>query len=93
MLIKSHLYVFFFCLWLLNIWFCLIDCFQGSFKVYPLSDDPGVPPPPQQFRELPDSVSQECVVRIYVVQAIDLQPKDNNGKVLSFIQHFRKPHD
>lgn len=69
---------------------CLIDCFQGSFKVYPLPDDPGVPPPPQQFRELPDSVSQECVVRIYVAQAIDLQPKDNNGKVLDFIQHFKE---
>ncbi|TRY55559.1 hypothetical protein DNTS_023156 [Danionella cerebrum] len=53
--------------------------FKGCFKIYPLPDDPGVPPPPRQFRELPDSVSQECVVRIYVVQAIDLQPKDNNG--------------
>lgn len=54
---------------------------QGSFKVYPLPDDPGVPPPPQQFRELPDSGPQECLVRIYVVRGIDLQPKDNNGSV------------
>lgn len=54
---------------------------QGSFKVYPLSDDPGVTPPPRQFRELPDSGPQECLVRIYVVRAIDLQPKDNNGRV------------
>ncbi|XP_062859429.1 myoferlin [Trichomycterus rosablanca] len=53
--------------------------FKGSFKIYPLSDDPSVRPPPQQFRELPDSGPQECLVRIYVVRAIDLQPKDNNG--------------
>ncbi|XP_055032052.2 myoferlin isoform X1 [Misgurnus anguillicaudatus] len=60
--------------------------FKGSFKVYPLSDDPGVMPPPQQFRELPDSVPQECVVRIYVVRAMDLQPKDNNGKCDPYIK-------
>lgn len=56
-------------------------CLQGSFKVYPLSDDPGVAPPPRQFRELPDSGPQECLVRIYVVRGIELQPKDNNGRV------------
>ncbi|KAJ8406813.1 hypothetical protein AAFF_G00297290 [Aldrovandia affinis] len=53
--------------------------FKGSFRVYPLSDDPGVPAPPRQFRELPDSGPQECLVRIYIVRAINLQPKDNNG--------------
>ncbi|XP_028820324.1 myoferlin-like [Denticeps clupeoides] len=53
--------------------------YKGSFKVYPLSDDPSVPAPPKQFRELPDSGPQECVVRIYIVRAIELQPKDNNG--------------
>lgn len=54
---------------------------QGSFRVYPLSDDPGVQPPPRQFRELPESGPQECVVRIYVLRGIDMQPKDSNGMV------------
>ncbi|KAG7256565.1 hypothetical protein CRUP_015909 [Coryphaenoides rupestris] len=54
--------------------------FKGSFRVYPLSDDPGVMAPPRQFRELPDSGPQECLVRIYIIRAIDLQPKDNNGR-------------
>lgn len=54
---------------------------QGSFKIYPLPDDPGVPAPPRQFRELPESGPQECLVRIYVVRGIDLQPKDANGMV------------
>uniref|UniRef100_A0A8C9VK30 Myoferlin n=1 Tax=Scleropages formosus TaxID=113540 RepID=A0A8C9VK30_SCLFO len=53
--------------------------FKGSFRVYPLSDDPNVPAPPRQFRELPDSGPQECVVRIYIIRGLDLQPKDNNG--------------
>ncbi|XP_008284661.1 myoferlin isoform X2 [Stegastes partitus] len=53
--------------------------FKGSFKIYPLSDDPNVPAPPRQFKELPESKPQECLVRIYVVRCIDLQPKDRNG--------------
>uniref|UniRef100_A0A8C4IGT5 C2 domain-containing protein n=1 Tax=Dicentrarchus labrax TaxID=13489 RepID=A0A8C4IGT5_DICLA len=59
---------------------------KGSFKVYPLPDDPGVTAPPRQFRELPDSGPQECLVRVYVVRAIDLQPKDNNGKCDPYIK-------
>ncbi|XP_040217713.1 myoferlin isoform X3 [Rana temporaria] len=53
--------------------------FKGSLRLYPLSDDPGVPCPPRQFRELPDSGPQECTVRIYIIRGIDLQPKDSNG--------------
>uniref|UniRef100_A0A668AE82 Myoferlin n=1 Tax=Myripristis murdjan TaxID=586833 RepID=A0A668AE82_9TELE len=60
--------------------------FKGSFKVYPLPDDPGITPPPRQFRELPESGPQECLVRIYVVRAIDLQPKDNNGMCDPYIK-------
>ncbi|XP_072293204.1 myoferlin-like isoform X1 [Eucyclogobius newberryi] len=53
--------------------------FKGSFRIYPLPDDPGVTSPPRQFRELPESTPQECLVRIYVVCCTDLQPKDTNG--------------
>lgn len=53
--------------------------FKGSFRVYPLPDDPSIQAPPRQFRELPDSGPQECIVRIYIVRGIDLQPKDSNG--------------
>lgn len=55
--------------------------FQGSFKIYALPDDPTIPAPPRQFRELPDSGPQECIVRIYIVRALQLQPQDNNGLV------------
>ncbi|XP_071782869.2 myoferlin-like isoform X2 [Centroberyx gerrardi] len=59
---------------------------KGSFKVYPLPDDPGVTPPPRQFRELPESGPQACLVRLYVVRALDLQPKDNNGRCDPYIK-------
>lgn len=67
---KNHLILFIF------------DCFQGMFKIYPLPDDPSMPTPPRQFRKLPSNGIEECLVRVYVVQAQGLQPKDTNGKVL-----------
>lgn len=60
--------------------------FKGSFKIYPLPDDPGRPAPPRQFRELPESGPQECLIRIYVVRCIDLQPKDTNGMCDPYIK-------
>ncbi|XP_041427025.1 myoferlin-like [Xenopus laevis] len=53
--------------------------FKGSFCMYQIPEDPDAPLPPQHFRELPDSRPQECIVRVYIVRGIDLQPKDNNG--------------
>lgn len=59
--------------------------YQGMFKIYPLPDDPSTPAPPRQFRKLPPNGIEECLVRVYVVQAQGLQPKDTNGKVALFI--------
>ena len=58
---------------------------QGLFRVYPFPEDPEAPKPPRQFtvwREKED-FPQECLVRVYIVRAINLQPQDANGLVMS----------
>lgn len=37
--------------------------------------------PPRQFHQLAAQGPQDCLVRIYIVRAFGLQPKDPNGKV------------
>uniref|UniRef100_A0A8C6VKP5 C2 domain-containing protein n=1 Tax=Naja naja TaxID=35670 RepID=A0A8C6VKP5_NAJNA len=53
--------------------------FKGLFRIYPLPEDPRILPPPRQFQELPANVSQDCLVRVYIIRAFNLQPKDVNG--------------
>ncbi|XP_066536467.1 dysferlin isoform X2 [Hoplias malabaricus] len=60
--------------------------FKGMFKIYPLPDDPSAPCPPRQFRQLPPNGIEECLVRIYIIQAYNLQPKDANGKCDPYVK-------
>ncbi|XP_069375164.1 dysferlin isoform X8 [Paralichthys olivaceus] len=60
--------------------------FKGMFKIYPLPDDPSASAPPRQFRKLPPNGLEECLVRVYVIQAQGLQPKDTNGKCDPYVK-------
>uniref|UniRef100_A0A7N9ARY9 Dysferlin, limb girdle muscular dystrophy 2B (autosomal recessive) n=1 Tax=Mastacembelus armatus TaxID=205130 RepID=A0A7N9ARY9_9TELE len=60
--------------------------FKGMFKIYPLPDDPSAPVPPRQFRKLPPNGIEDCLVRVYVIQAQGLQPKDTNGKCDPYVK-------
>ncbi|XP_014647127.1 PREDICTED: fer-1-like protein 5 [Ceratotherium simum simum] len=55
--------------------------FKGLFRVYPFPENPEAPKPPHQFLVWPqkEDFPQQCLVRVYVVRAINLQPQDTNG--------------
>ncbi|KAF6018501.1 hypothetical protein EB796_023176 [Bugula neritina] len=57
----------------------VIGEFKGGFKVYELPEDPNAPLPPKHLDALPNPDPEECVVRVYLIQAYDLQPADPNG--------------
>ncbi|XP_047242007.1 dysferlin isoform X4 [Girardinichthys multiradiatus] len=60
--------------------------FKGMFKIYPMPDDPSAPAPPRQFRKLPPNGIEDCLVRVYIIKAQGLQPKDANGKCDPYVK-------
>ncbi|XP_030841562.1 myoferlin isoform X6 [Strongylocentrotus purpuratus] len=53
--------------------------FKGLFRIYALPGDLKAELPPKQFSHLPPSAPVECVIRVYIVKALDLQPQDPSG--------------
>lgn len=59
---------------------------QGLFRIYPFPEDPDAPKPPRQFSAWPEieDFPQMCLVRVYLIRAINLQPQDYNGLVKTY---------
>ena len=51
------------------------------FKVYPVLDNGNDLQNQMLYKNVQPLNRDECIVRVYVVRGIDLQPKDSNGKV------------
>ncbi|NXB89337.1 MYOF protein, partial [Vidua chalybeata] len=52
---------------------------QGLFRIYPVPEEAGAAPAPRCFQRLPPRQPQPCLVRVYVVRAFDLSPRDVTG--------------
>ncbi|CAH1784691.1 unnamed protein product [Owenia fusiformis] len=59
---------------------------KATFKVYPLPEDPKAELPPSMLKNLPSSDPEECVVRVYIIKAINLQPNDPNGLADPYVE-------
>jgi len=64
----------------------IIGQFKGLFKVYPLPPDPNEEMPVKIMEAMPSSDPEECLVRIYILQGIDLQPMDAGGLADPYIE-------
>ena len=51
------------------------------FKVYPIAEDAANTNENLIFKNVMPMNKEECIIRVYVVKGVELQPKDSNGKV------------
>ncbi|XP_064256287.1 fer-1-like protein 5 [Passer domesticus] len=56
-----------------------VGSFKGLFRIYPVPEGAGAAPAPLCFQRLPPRQPQPCLVRVYVVRAFDLSPRDVTG--------------
>ena len=64
----------------------IVGEFKGLFKVYPLPEDPSESLPHRIMENCPSNNLEECLIRVYIIRGIDLQPKDSNGKSDPYIE-------
>ncbi|XP_059716697.1 myoferlin-like [Haemorhous mexicanus] len=56
-----------------------VGSFKGLFRIYPVPQEGGAAPAPRCFQRLPPRQPQPCLLRVYVVRAFDLSPRDVTG--------------
>ncbi|CAH8549866.1 unnamed protein product [Schistosoma intercalatum] len=61
--------------------------FKGTFRIYPLPEDPKEQLPVRYFEKLSvSSDPEECMLRVYIIRAIDLQPSDSSGLADPYVE-------
>ena len=68
------------------VFFVFLQNNKGSFKIYPIPEDADNVQQNLFFSNIKQVVKEECLVRVYIVRGIDLQPKDSNGKVKKYFE-------
>ncbi|XP_058715086.1 fer-1-like protein 5 [Poecile atricapillus] len=54
--------------------------FKGLFRIYPVAEEAGPGPAvPRFFQRLPPREPQRCLLRVYIVRALELSPRDVTG--------------
>nr|XP_041576455.1 fer-1-like protein 5 [Taeniopygia guttata] len=56
-----------------------VGTFKGLFRIYPVPEEAGAAPAPRCFQRLPPRQPQPCLVRVYIVRAFELSPRDVTG--------------
>uniref|UniRef100_A0A674HLU7 C2 domain-containing protein n=1 Tax=Taeniopygia guttata TaxID=59729 RepID=A0A674HLU7_TAEGU len=56
-----------------------VGTFKGLFCIYPVPEEAGAAPAPRCFQRLPPRQPQPCLVRVYIVRAFELSPRDVTG--------------
>ena len=64
----------------------IVGEFKGLFKVYPLPLNPDEDLPDRIMENFPSNHFEECLIRVYIIRGIDLQPKDSNGKSDPYVE-------
>ncbi|TGZ59558.1 hypothetical protein CRM22_009034 [Opisthorchis felineus] len=64
-----------------------VGYFKGTFRIYALPEDPKADLPVRYFKDLMVTPKpEECIVRVYIVKATDLQPNDPSGLADPYIE-------
>ncbi|XP_014116973.1 PREDICTED: fer-1-like protein 5 [Pseudopodoces humilis] len=57
-----------------------VGSFKGLFRIYPVPEEAGPGPAvPRYFQRLPPREPQRCLLRVYIVRAFELSPRDVTG--------------
>ncbi|CAF3639300.1 unnamed protein product [Adineta steineri] len=64
----------------------IVGEFKGLFKVYALPENLNEPLPHRIMENFPSNTLEECLIRVYIIRGMDLQPQDSSGNSDPYIE-------